>query len=353
MSQVNKNIKFRKVLDSMMKAMVLNELGNPASLTYKEVDIPSPTEGEVVVKLKAAAVNRRELMIIKDQYPGAIAPIILGSDGAGEVYSLGNPVKNFSVGDQVIINPGLNWGKDNNKKNVDFSILGMPQNGTYAEYVKVPIENIVEKPTHLSWEEAVSLPLAGLTAYRALVTKGNVQKGEKVLIPGAGGGVATFLIQFAHALGAEVYVTSSKEDKINKAMELGAIGGVKYTEDNWVEQLLDLTDGIDLSIDSVGGDSFKSLITLGKIGSRIVNFGSTRGPANNLFLPSLTLKEMSIIGSTMGSADDFSKMTKLVNKKEIHPVINRAYSLHEVKKALDRIEKGQHFGKIVLTMNEI
>lgn len=337
----------------MMKAVVLDELGNLASLNYKEVDVPSPEEGEVVVKLRAAAVNRRELMIAKGQYQGARAPIILGSDGAGEVYSLGNPVRNFSVGDQVIINPGLNWGDDSNKKNVDFSILGMPQNGTYAEYVKVPVENIVEKPTHLSWEEAASLPLAGLTAYRALVTKGNVQKGEKVLIPGAGGGVASFLIQFAHALGAEVYVTSSKEDKINKAMELGAVGGVNYTEENWVEQLLDLTGGIDLSIDSVGGDSFKSLIAFGKIGSRIVNFGSTRGPVNNLFLPSLTLKEMSIIGSTMGSADDFSKMIKLVNKKEIHPVIDRAYPLREVKKALDRIEKGQHSGKIVLTINEI
>ncbi|MFS0925594.1 zinc-binding alcohol dehydrogenase family protein [Enterococcus durans] len=337
----------------MMKAVVLDELGNLASLNYKEVDVPSPEVGEVVVKLRAAAVNRRELMIAKGQYQGARAPIILGSDGAGEVYSLGNLVKSFSVGDQVIINPGLNWGKDNNKKNVDFSILGMPQNGTYAEYVKVPVENIVEKPAHLSWEEAASLPLAGLTAYRALVTKGKIQKGEKVLIPGAGGGVATFLIQFAHVLGAEVYVTSSKEDKINKAMELGAVGGVNYTEENWVEQLLELTGGIDLSIDSVGGDSFKSLITLGKIGSRIVNFGSTRGPINNLFLPSLTLKEISIIGSTMGSMDDFSKMIKLVNEKEIHPVIDRVYSLREVNKALERIEKGQNFGKIVLTMDEI
>lgn len=337
----------------MMKAVVLDELGNPASLIYKEVDVPSPEEGEVVVKLRAAAVNRRELMIAKGQYQGARAPIILGSDGAGEVYSLGNLVKSFSVGNQVIINPGLNWGKDNNKKNVDFSILGMPQNGTYAEYVKVPVENIVEKPAHLSWEEAASLPLAGLTAYRALVTKGKIQKGEKVLIPGAGGGVATFLIQFAHVLGAEVYVTSSKEDKINKAMELGAVGGVNYTEENWIEQLLELTGGIDLSIDSVGGDSFKSLITLGKIGSRIVNFGSTRGPINNLFLPSLTLKEISIIGSTMGSMDDFSKMIKLVNEKEIHPVIDRVYSLREVNKALERIEKGQNFGKIVLTIDEI
>lgn len=337
----------------MMKAVVLDELGNLASLNYKEVDVPSPEEGEVVVKLRAAAVNRRELMIAKGQYQGARAPIILGSDGAGEVYSLGNLVKSFSVGDQVIINPGLNWGKDNNKKNVDFSILGMPQNGTYAEYVKVPVENIVEKPAHLSWEEAASLPLAGLTAYRALVTKGKIQKGEKVLIPGAGGGVATFLIQFAHVLGAEVYVTSSKEDKINKAMELGAVGGVNYTEENWVEQLLELTGGIDLIIDSVGGDSFKSLITLGKIGSRIVNFGSTRGPINNLFLPSLTLKEISIIGSTMGSMDDFSKMIKLVNEKEIHPGIDRVYSLREVNKALERLEKGQNFGKIVLTMDEI
>lgn len=334
-----------------MKAMVLKEVGNIDSLTLEDVEIPQPKDKEVVVKLKTAAINRRDLMVIGGQYPGAKAPIIPGSDGAGEIFSMGSKNSKFNVGDQVIINPGINWGTNMSVKNQDFSILGLPENGTYAEYVKVPIENIYKKPNHLSWEEAAELPLSGLTAYRALFTKGKAKSNETILIPGAGGGVASYLIQFASAVGANVFVTSSKQEKIDRAIELGAIAGVNYTQNNWAKELIQLTNGIDLTIDSVAGDVFKTLIEVGKIGSRIVSFGSTRGPVPNLLLPTMTLKEMSIIGSTMGSPEDFTNMIDFVEKHQIKPVIDTVYDLKEAKRALKQLSKGNNFGKFVLNIS--
>lgn len=333
-----------------MKAMMLRETGGPDNLKLEDVETPKPGSKEVIVRLKTAALNRRDLMVVHGRYPGIILPAIPGSDGAGEVVEIGNEVNNVLIGDEMIINPGLNWGSDMSIKRADFTVLGVPSNGTYAQYVKVPAENVHSKPAHLSWEEAAALPLAGLTAYRALVTKGQVKRGETVLIPGVGGGVATFLVQFAAAIGAEVYVTSSKEEKIEKAKSFGAIGGVNYTSGDWVKELEKLTDGIDLSVDSIGGDVFNNLLSLGKIGSRIVSFGSTRGPVPNLFLPNMTVKEISVIGSTMGSLQDFADMVKLVEEHKIRPVLDKTYSLEEAPNALIRMEKGENFGKFVLTI---
>ncbi|WNS41049.1 zinc-binding dehydrogenase [Paenibacillus sp. MMS20-IR301] len=333
-----------------MKAMMLRETGGPDKLKLEEVDTPSPGPKEVVVRLQAAALNRRDLLVIHGRYPGIKLPVIPGSDGAGVIVAAGDEVNQVAPGDQVIINPGLNWGSDMDRKDAGFTALGMPANGTYAGYVKVPADNAYPKPSHLSWEEAAALPLAGLTAYRALVTKGKVRQGENVLVPGAGGGVATFIVQFAAALGANVYVTSSQAEKIAKAESLGAIGGVNYKAEDWVEQLQELTGGINLSIDSIGGEAFGSLPVLGKIGSRIVSFGATRGPVPNFTLPSMTVKEISVIGSTMGSPQDFADMLKLVAEHEIHPVIDRTYPLEQAPEALLRMEAGENFGKIILTI---
>ncbi|MED4228434.1 quinone oxidoreductase family protein [Neobacillus cucumis] len=333
-----------------MKSMMLRVIGGPNQLKLENVETPKPGSKEVVVRLQAAALNRRDLMVVHGQYPGIKLPVIPGSDGAGEIVAIGAEVNNVLIGDKVIINPGLNWGNDMNKKMADFTVLGVPTNGTYAQYVKVPAENVFLKPSHLSWEEAAALPLAGLTAYRALVTKGKVQTGETVLIPGVGGGVATYLVQFAAALGAKVYVTSSKEEKIEKAKRFGATEGVNYTSDDWSDELEKLTGGIDLSVDSIGGEVFKTLVSLGKIGSRIVSFGATRGPVPNLVLPSLTVKEMSVIGSTMGSPQDFSEMVKFVEEHKIYPVLDKTFSLEEASEALFRMEKGENFGKIVLSI---
>ncbi|HEU5140188.1 MAG TPA: zinc-binding dehydrogenase [Bacillales bacterium] len=333
-----------------MKAIMLRETGGPKQLKYEEVPDPSPGRGEVVVRLHAAALNRRDVFITYGQYPGIKLPAIPGSDGAGEVFAVGEGVSNVSTGSEVIMNPGLGWGKDIHKKSSEFTILGVPSNGTYAQYVKVPAESVFDKPAHLSWEEAAALPLGGVTAYRSLVTKGQVNEGESVLIPGVGGGVATFLVQFASALGANVYVTSSKEEKVEKAKGLGAVGGVKYTEENWSKELKKMTGGIDLTVDSIGGEVFDALVSLGKTGSRIVSFGATKGPIPKLVMPKIFLKEITIFGSTMGSPQEFQQMVELVEKHQIHPVIDETYTLEEAADAQSRMENGENFGKIILTI---
>lgn len=334
-----------------MKAVVLNEVGDVSGLKLTEIDIPNIEENEVLIELKAAAVNRRDLLITLGQYPGLKVPIIPGADGVGVVVAVGSKATNHKIGDQVIINPGFEWGENTNLKSKNFNILGFPKNGTFEEFINVPEENVYSKPKHLNWEEAAALPLAGLTAYRALVTKGKVLKNETVLIPGAGGGVATFLIQFAKALDANVYVTSSSAQKIVKAKEIGAIDGVNYRDLDWPEQLLKLTNGIDLTVDSIAGDVFQEFIKVGKIGSRIVSFGSTRGPVPNLVLPTMTLKEMTLIGSTMGSSEDFIKMLELVETHTIKPVIDKIFKLEDISKALEYVQKGENFGKVVLNFS--
>lgn len=334
-----------------MKAMMLREIGGPKQLHYEEVFDPVPEPGEVLVRLHAAALNRRDVYITYGQYPGIKLPAIPGSDGAGEVVSVGENVTSVSTGSEVIINPGLGWGDDIHKKNPDFNILGVPVNGTYAQYVKVPFENVFPKPSHLSWEEAAALPLGGVTAYRALTTKGQVKKGETVLIPGIGGGVATYLVQFAAALGAEVYVTSSKEEKIEKAKELGATEGVNYTSDTWSKELKTLTGGVDLSVDSIGGEVFDKLLSLGKIGSRIVSFGATKGPVPELVMPKIFLKEISVFGSTMGSPQEFNDMLSIVEKHKIHPVLDQTFFLKDAVQAQFRMESGKNLGKIILTIS--
>lgn len=331
-----------------MKAMVLKELGGPEQLRYEEVPDPAPGPGEVVVRLRAAALNRRDVYVTYGQYPGIELPAIPGSDGAGEVVDVGSEVSGVAIGNQVIINPGLDWGDDVRQKSLHFHILGVPTDGTYAQYVKVPADNVFLKPAHLSWEEAAALPLAGITAYRALVTKGQVQAGETVLVPGIGGGVATFVVQFAVALGAEVYVTSSSDEKIDRAKSLGAVGGVNYTAESWSKQLKEETGGVDLSIDSIGGDVFNALVSLAKGGGRIVTFGATRGPVPEVVMPRLFLKELTVMGSTMGSPQEFREMLALVERYRLRPVVDTIYPLEQAVDAQLRMEKGANFGKIVL-----
>src|SRR3712207_2604256 len=238
-----------------MKAMVLHELGGPEKLAYDDVPEPEPGPGETVVRLHAAALNRRDVFASRGQYPGArpeALPVILGSDGSGEVVARGEGAGGPDEGTEVVINPALYWGDDPRKPGKEYRILGLPDEGTFAQFVKVPGDHVFPKPSHLSQEEAAALPLAALTAYRALVTRGQVQEGETVLIPGAGGGVATFLVQIASALGARVFVTSGSDEKIEKAKELGAEGGINYNTENWSKELKNMTGGVDLCVDEIG-----------------------------------------------------------------------------------------------------
>jgi zinc-binding alcohol dehydrogenase/oxidoreductase len=217
-----------------MKALVLNAIKTPLAL--EDHPAPSPAAGEAVVALKAAALNRRDYWITQGMYPGIMLPVVLGSDGAGVVASVGTNVDAAWQGREVIIDPGLDWGDSEAAQSTKFHILGLPRDGTFADQVVVPATQLHDKPLHLTWQEAAALPLAGVTAYRALFSQGGLQRGDALLITGIGGGVATFALQFAIAAGANVWVTSSSDEKIARAVALGAKGGFNYKSDSWPKE---------------------------------------------------------------------------------------------------------------------
>ncbi|HYH55600.1 MAG TPA: zinc-binding dehydrogenase, partial [Anseongella sp.] len=289
-----------------MKAAYIEAVNTP--VVIRQLEKPVPGRGEVLVRVKFAALNHRDVWIRKGQYAGRKERLVPGSDGAGLVEAAGEGVPDSWTGKEVIIYPGMNWGDDPAAQSGEFKILGNPDDGTFAEYVRVPAANIFEKPPHLSMEEAAAIPLSGLTAYRACFTRGRMQGRDKVLITGIGGGTVLFAFQYALALGAEVYVTSGSEDKIRRAVSLGAKQGFLYTSAGWAEDIKRESGGIDLVIDSAAGPAFGMLPELMNPGGRIVNFGQTAGPIGDIPARHLFWKQLSILGSTMGTAADFKGM---------------------------------------------
>lgn len=331
-----------------MKAIVLNlDSKEKIKLTDVQESILGP--GEVRVKIKAAALNHRDEWSRQGLYPSLKSGVILGSDGAGVVSELGKGVDSFWLGKEVIINAAINWGDNQNFQGKDFEILGMPRNGTFAESVVVPADRLHQKPDHLTWEEAAALPLAGLTAFRALTYQGQLQEDENVLVTGFGGGVAQFAAQFALALGAKVSISSSSYDKIKKGLKMGASFGYDYTNAKWVDQAIAATrGGFDLIIDGAAGDTFNQLIQVCKPGGRVVFYGATRGNPGKLEARRIFWNQLKIIGSTMGSDKDFRKMLQLVERSKIHPVIDKVFSLDQAVDAFDRMRAGEQMGKIIL-----
>jgi NADPH:quinone reductase-like Zn-dependent oxidoreductase len=331
-----------------MNAIVLRALGGPERLALDKAPDPVPGPGEAVVALRAAALNHRDAWIRKGLYAGIALPIILGSDGAGEVTDVGPGVDPSWAGRHVVINPSLGWGDDARVQGPSYRILGLPDDGTYAESVKVPAENLFAKPAALSWEEAAAIPLAGLTAYRALVTRAQVQRGETVLVTGIGGGVATFALLIAAHLGARVIVTSSSDAKLERAGRLGAAGGVNYTNEAWAKEAQALCDGgPDVIVDSAGRDVFPALLDIVKPGGRIVTFGATTGSASAIEVRRVFWKQLSILGSTMGTPDEFAAMLALFDGP-LAPVVDRVFPLAAAPDAHRRMDAADQFGKIVL-----
>jgi len=332
-----------------MRAIVLTALGDPDNLRMERRSDPVPGAGEAVVRLHAAALNRRDVWIRKGQYAGIKVPIVLGSDGAGEVLGVGAGVDASWRGREVVIDPSLDWGPDERAQASAFNILGLPVDGTYAEMVKVPVANLHPRPAHLSWEEAAAVPLASVTAYRALVTRGRVQPGETVLVTGIGGGVATTALVIARQLGAKVFVTSGHESKIEAAKRHGAAGGVNHRKDDWVKSLIAMIGSRpDLVIDGAGGETFNRALDALKPGGRMVSYGSTLGAAENVEIRRIFWKQLNVLGSTMGSPSDFAAMLKLYDAGGLRPVIDKVFPLEQAGDAHIRMEAGDQFGKIVL-----
>jgi NADPH:quinone reductase-like Zn-dependent oxidoreductase len=312
-----------------------------------EVPDPSPAPGEAVVAIRAGALNHRDVWIKLGQYAGLKWPCIPGSDGAGVVAAVGDGVDAEWVGREVIINPGLNWGASEHAQSSQFNILGLPCDGTLAEKVSVPAGQLTPKPAHLSWEEAAALPLAGLTAYRAIFPRAQLHAGERVLITGIGGGVALLALQFAVAHGAEVWVTSSSTDKISRAVALGARGGFDYTQPGWVKAAA-AAGLFDVVVDSAGGDGFEGVIDLTAPGGRMVVYGATRGNPPGLTLRKIFWRQLSLLGSTMGSPSDWAMMVAFVALHHVKPVVSDVFPLARAAEAFALMERGGQFGKIVV-----
>lgn len=324
-----------------MQAVVVREYGEPDVLRLEETDDPRPGPGEVVVDLRAAALNRRDTMVRRGRYDFPL-PLVPGSDGAGV---------RRDTGEEVVILPSLAWGDREEAPGASFRILGGPDDGTYAEQVKVPAENLFPKPRCLSWEEAAALPLAGLTAYRALFTRARLEPGETVLVLGIGGGVATFALALARQAGARVLVTSSSAEKLERALELGAEAGFDYTAGDWAAEVRDRTggEGVDVVVDSVGSTWPDSLRCL-RQGGRIVVFGATGGATAELEVRPFFAGQYSLLGTTMGSPREFGALLDAVEEGTWAPVVDSVRPLGEAAAAHERIEARLQFGKLVLSV---
>jgi NADPH:quinone reductase-like Zn-dependent oxidoreductase len=336
-----------------MQAIVLREIGGPQNLHLEDVELPVAGPGDILVRIRRAAFNRRDVFITQGLYPGIVLPVIPGSDGCGVVVAHGPGATGPAVGTTVVIDPMLGWGDDPRLWRPDATILGMPHHGTFAEYVAVPAANVHPKPPALSDEQAAAIPLAGLTAYRAVYTRGRCTADDVVLLPGIGGGVQTFALQFAKAAGARTIVTSSSDAKLERARALGADVAINYrTNENWSKDVRAQSGGgPTLVIDSAGGGTFARALDVARPGARVVTYGGTTGDAKIRMFP-VFWKQLDILGTSMGSPADFRAMLALFAGGALEPAIDEVVDLGGVPAAAQRVLDGQQFGKVVVRVSD-
>ncbi|ORZ00134.1 hypothetical protein BCR43DRAFT_560713 [Syncephalastrum racemosum] len=333
-----------------------------AGTSYKnspvvEKDGEYPKQGspqDAVVNVQAVSFNHRDLWMLKDQYPDLVFDSVLGSDAVG---TLQEATSKLGKGQRVLLNPGRNWVSDPRGPEGNFSILGLlPNPGVFADKVAVDENDIFACPEHLSAAEAAAVPLAGLTAYRAVFTKGQVKAGDNVLITGIGGGVALFALQFAVAAGANVYVSSSSDEKIQKAVALGAKGGFNYKEENCLDKLLEKLDGglISVIIDGAGGPLYAEYHKVLRVGAKVVQYGHTASLGQGVAYTSLYWgKNVDFTGSTMGSRVEFEEMVSFIDKHKVKPLVSHTWkglTQESIDGAFDVLANSDQFGKIVIEL---
>ncbi|MTD45836.1 zinc-binding dehydrogenase [Conexibacter sp. W3-3-2] len=326
-----------------MRAVVLQEFGEPAVLRVHD-GVPDPVvpDGWVLVRLHACALNWHDVLLRQGVYDVPL-PRVPGSDGAGV---------RADTGEQVLVLPSLFWGGAERAPGPGFQILGDRTDGTHAELVALPAENVRPLPAGWSFVEAAALPLAGLTAYRALFARAGLVAGETVLVLGAGGGVATMAIALARMAGARVLVTTSTEEKLERAIGLGADGGVLYTSAHWGAAVREMAGGVgvDVVVDSVGSTWPDALTALAD-GGRLVTFGATGSADAHVDVRRLYFAQQTILGTTMGSPRDADGLLALVAQApDWRPAIDAVAPLDEIAAMHERMARREHVGKLVLTV---
>ena len=344
-----------------MKAIAITGQGGLEKVQYLDVERPNIGPHEVPIETRAVALNHLDIFVRNNlDSLKLVPPHVSGADGAGVVAEVGSEVHTVKVGDRVLINPGLHCGvcefcqAGEQSLCARFGIMGETCSGTFAEYFKVPQANVHPVPEGFSWEEAAAFPLVFVTAWRMLISKAAIKPGEDMLILGIGGGVATAVLQIVKAIGLRAFVTSSSDDKLQQAQTLGADAGINYTTQDFAREIRTLTNrrGVDVVVDSVGGDSYaKSLATLVK-GGRLVICGATAGPRPQTDLARIFWNQLSVFGSTMGNLREFAEMLTFVRKRGVKPVIDQVFPLADGAKAFARMEAGKQFGKIVLKVSD-
>jgi NADPH:quinone reductase-like Zn-dependent oxidoreductase len=340
-----------------MKAIIFNRYGGPEVLEYTEVSDPGIQENEVLVEVKACALNHLDVWV-RNGLPGVEIPLphILGNDIAGTVREVGKLVSWVRAGDEVILHPGVSCGHcqeclagwDNLCP--EYDILGYRRNGGYAELVAAPGVNVIPKPKNLAWQEAAALPLVTLTAWHMLVTRANVQAGESVLVHAAGSGVGSMGIQIAKLRGARVIATASTEQKLVKAKELGADEVVNYTSKDWPNEVRKLTSrrGVDVVFEHTGAATWPGSIASMSKNGRLVTCGATSGFDAQTDLRQVFYRHLTVLGSFMGSKTELLEAMKFVERGAISAVVDRAIPLSDARRAHELMEDRAQFGKLVL-----
>ncbi len=341
-----------------MKAVIFEQHGGPEVLQYAEVPAPEPGPGEVQVQIHAAAMNRLDIWV-RNGWPGIRLeyPHILGADGAGVVSAIGPDVTSCRVGDRVVIDGNLSdgtcefcqAGQDN--LCVRWGLLGETVRGTYAEYVVVPDRNVLALPAEFPFDRAAAASLVYLTAWHSLIGRGKLQRGEAVLIVGAGGGVNIASLQIAKYIGAKVYVVGSSLAKLKRAEEQGADELIDRSRDaDWSKAIYSLTNkrGVDVVVDNVGAGTLPLSMRAARKGGRILTVGNTGGPKFEIDNRFMFAKQLSYLGSTMGTQADFEQVMALIFAGQLQPVIDETFALRDARRAHEHMQQGEFFGKIVL-----
>ena len=326
-----------------MLAIRIHEEGGPEVLRLEEVPDPEPGPGEVLVRVRAAALNHLDVWVRRG-LPSVPKPRILGADGAGVVEALGEGVEGFRPGDRVVINPGLEHGDS-------IGILGEQTDGTHCELIAIAAEQVFPLDDALSFEVAAAFPLVYETAYRMLVTRAGLREGEWVLIWGIGGGVATAAFEIARALGARTVVTSGSDWKLERAREWGADAAVNHATGDVVAAVREATGaGVHVVVETVGDATWSRSLAAARPAGRVAVCGATSGPNPPAALHRIWWKQLTVVGSTMGTREDFLGAYELVRSGRARVHVDRVYPLAEARAAHERLEAGEQLGKVVLAV---